>query len=173
MRRHLLNLLTALSLLLCVAVCALWARSYRTRDSLLFGHRPDRRHSVISMYGRLTFQRLDRARGGFASPPGYYAELAQRGYEHRGLRDRSVLGFAAYDSTAGTDTYRAFAVPHWAAALAALLPPACRAAGAARRRGRGLAGLCPDCGYDLRATPGRCPECGRAGGDGKMLNAEC
>ena len=27
-----------------------------------------------------------------------------------------------------------------------------------RRRLR--AGLCPECGYDLRATPGRCPECG-------------
>ena len=28
-----------------------------------------------------------------------------------------------------------------------------------RRRGR-----CPNCGYDLRASPGRCPECGAAAG---------
>ena len=34
MRRRLLNLLTALSLLLCVAVCVLWARSYWHRESL-------------------------------------------------------------------------------------------------------------------------------------------
>jgi hypothetical protein len=61
------------------------------------------------------------------------------------------------------DDFRAIriGVSHWLAAMVLLVPPMLwlsrfRQARRTRRRG-----LCPSCGYDLRATPGRCPECGR------------
>ena len=56
-------------------------------------------------------------------------------------------------------------VPHWSLVAAAALLPVGRAAGRLgvrlRRRLTFKRGHCPECGYDLRASPERCPECGR------------
>jgi hypothetical protein len=53
-------------------------------------------------------------------------------------------------------------VPYWLPALVTGLPPAVWLLRRGRQRKRAAGKLCPTCGYDLRATPGRCPECGTA-----------
>jgi hypothetical protein len=57
-------------------------------------------------------------------------------------------------------SYGLLAVPFWAISLLAAAPMLWPVIGVARRRRRVRRQLCPDCAYDLRATPDRCPECG-------------
>jgi hypothetical protein len=54
-------------------------------------------------------------------------------------------------------------VPHWLIVVLSAALPVRRAVTRRRQRvlsGRLRLGLCPTCGYDLRASPDRCPECG-------------
>ena len=70
-----------------------------------------------------------------------------------------VTGFPAEVSPlAGIGTWRRRAADSCAAT--AILPVVSIGRFAWRRRRTRHAGTCPECGYDLRATPGRCPECG-------------
>ncbi len=64
------------------------------------------------------------------------------------------------------------AVPYWALLLLAALAPALWVRSWLKVRRREVSGLCPRCGYDLRAAPEaigallpRCPECGAAEGE--------
>jgi len=56
--------------------------------------------------------------------------------------------------------YTAVTVPQWVFVLAAAIPTWRGGRRLYLRRRRARRGLCVDCGYDLRGTPGRCPECG-------------
>jgi hypothetical protein len=165
MKRRLLNLLTVLSLMLCVAVCVLWVRSHWTSD--LFHLRTRDRFFYASTYrGRLkagTWLRRDHDPSSLVSgyhpfPVWHYDPIWAK---RQSVPHPHLLGFHYWPAPGGSiASAREFAIP-------AALPLALGAAAPAawlqrrvRRRGRRRSGLCPACGYDLRATPGRCPECG-------------
>jgi hypothetical protein len=64
----------------------------------------------------------------------------------------------------GPAPYCGLVVPLWEFVVILAVMPVIRCISWRRRRisaRRHRAGLCPNCGYDLRATPDRCPECGR------------
>ena len=137
MLRRLFALLSALSLLLCVAVGVMWVRSYWASDT--WG--PIGRHWVSSNGG-----------------------LHLWGYTDPEERDWQFLGFESFLSRRSYSPMRRKTIPYWFPFLVTGLLPAAyaiRTLGFRRTRmNRQAGGLCPSCGYDLRATPGRCPECG-------------
>lgn len=53
-----------------------------------------------------------------------------------------------------------YSTPNWCIALAALVLPALWLRKWSQQRRLVSIGLCPQCGYDLRASKERCPECG-------------
>ena len=171
MKHRLLNFLTALSLLVCVALVVSWAPSFR-RSHWVSWVRQDAPGSgftackLMISYGGLEasvtrFPVHDRVMAQDFGPLGLHYERDQPW-----RRSENPLYFGAgrhvLRSTHG-GVIRWAVVPLWAPAALAAAPTAVRVASRARRRRRFRRrdrGLCPDCGYDLRATPERCPECG-------------
>jgi hypothetical protein len=164
MKRRLLNLLTALSLLLCVAVCVLWVRSYTRPEAMTYARPRSGEFEVkgvslsggIIGYSSMTSRRPAVPIGLHWFPTIYHAPDVSRIYPTFGLPRSAIL---AYGPRPGLVTGT---VPCWIPALLTAILPALWIARrrTRRRRNRAAHGLCPSCGYDLRATPGRCPECG-------------
>jgi hypothetical protein len=163
MRRHLLNLLSALPLLVFAGAGGLWVWSAGSRDVTAFVDLDlGARYLAVSALGG----HLEVAY--FPDPPAGYTGVGDYARWVVG-RDPFVLGAYAGvvvvpSSPRATGGYVAV-VPYWflmlgaGAALAALRG---RSWWRNRRRDAlAMRGRCLACGYDLRATPGRCPECGR------------
>ena len=193
MARRLLNLLTALSLVLFVAVAGLWARSYWATAAVQRGRGAEEggqtRYVTWSAYSAGGVMSLGRTEvrtevaaltdaqlAEFRSPPpdfrwSFAGEVQDlRAVPRRAHSLRRFLGVdvVSFRAPAGEGVLRYVDVvaPHWMIASASAVLPALWLVGARRRRRtreRLALGLCARCGYDLRATPGRCPECGITG----------
>ena len=181
MKRRLLNLLTALSLLLCLAMAALWARGYHAVDGVLVARESGAvehgaRHDLRAISGRGVVALMCEAESWDTRGMSRHrrpARLPRFAYFRMDPGNLTVVrstpwqraGFNYLDSTIGTaPTWsrrtRGVRVPHWLLLAACGLAPAVWTVRRLRAGGRAAAGLCRRCGYDLRATPGRCPECG-------------
>jgi hypothetical protein len=138
-------------MLLFLATIALWVRSYWKIEGL--------RDSKSTVSFRAPVQYSDDFRWIIDSAQGSISLTRGPGEE--------VFGHA----TALTDWFgfgylitseRIYSVwtPHWFLALLFAILPAFQLRAILRSRRRLRTGLCPRCGYDLRATSDRCPECG-------------
>ena len=182
MTRHLLNLLTALSLLLCAAVVVAWVLAQRAGGYLehMRVDLPEMRdRQAMIWFGRRSLALHGAATqwlGGYRVVLDSYVTIGRTGFNWKTLApldlpattsggttwDKIGLGLRRRVDTGPQPRRTSFTLvlPYWLLAGLSALPPATRAAAAVRRRRRYRPGLCPACGYDLRATPGRCPECG-------------
>jgi hypothetical protein len=173
MRRKLLTLAAAVSAVLCVGACVLWVRSCWRYDELVWTRRQRvgscGEHlslGVVSEAGQLDFHSqwyeenrllasdwpadgtVERRHGWSVMPAvrGRYHQLSRWGFSYGSIRRPDLVS-------------RSVLVPHW---FVVGLTGVAAAVGSrwSRHHGRPARGLCPACGYDLRATPDRCPECG-------------
>jgi hypothetical protein len=171
--RILWNVFAGVSLLLGAAAAGVWARSYYVCDSA-DGWVGTRVWLLMSNRGELAivrgYQRLPppdrgprdwqhRANPPFRSPfPSWQVFVKDWDWDRAGIR-------FARPKDVGDPAMAELVVPvAYPTALFALAPLAWSAAFVRRRRRRRRerAGCCEQCGYDLRASPGRCPECGAA-----------
>jgi hypothetical protein len=175
MSRRLLNLLTVLSLLMCVAAAAMWVRSYRVRDVWIAFSYPGTpftftARSVVSDRGAFSVWRCrsDNAMRVVPSDLETWSRLFGvywKGHHPFSHNDENWgfphFGFAwNRDMFSGVVERWEVSVPYWAVVLLFAFLPLQAVAARVRDRRRLRGGLCAACGYDLRATPDRCPECG-------------
>jgi hypothetical protein len=184
MKRRLLNLLTLLLLFLSGAVLVVWVRSYWKSDLVCFrrverqtdGSFLSSQRSLSSRAGVIYFGRhvWTVANVGADAGPGFRVRSfpAGAGSWDAGFNKGTVrwqcLKLAWVDETLAQGNWsraRFLTVPAWMTATLFAALPACQISRRLYTR-RSRQGLCPGCGYDLRATPDRCPECGAAAAEG-------
>jgi hypothetical protein len=167
--RRLFTFASVLSLVLCVGTCVLWVRSRHRvylcvlatdphsdfRRSIGFGSKPGTVclwcDTGAGIYWQANFNAVAWADDMFADPFVYASPNATKVRFH---------GFEFFSETGAEASSHWIALPHYLVAGAFATMPLLWIRRRFAHRRILHCGLCPTCGYDLRATPDRCPECG-------------
>jgi hypothetical protein len=170
MKRRLFKFAAAVSVVLCAATVALWVRSYYVYETLVWETQLNNGLLTVQGYsvrGRFvaSYSRRLVSRPKTRFPRWHHATFDSTYLTSVPTRgDGSpALRFITYrDGTPAWWWGWAVAVPDWLVVLILSVLPTLRMRAAVISGRRSRRGLCPSCGYDLRATPtgGRCPECG-------------
>jgi hypothetical protein len=162
------------SLALCLALSFLWVRSYRVYD--YWQRNRDVMVHVSSNWGDVT---VVRAKPPITNPEEWDHKFRysnpgpprlRRSPQAPGTKSLYFLAFDIHrlstrpprnpgEPRQGVDGV-AVLLHYWFLCALSAIAPSLWALNYLRRRARRRRGACPQCGYDLRASPDRCPECG-------------
>jgi hypothetical protein len=162
MKHRLFNILSAVSLLLALAVAGLWVRSYWRGDILLVRTARYSQFLTItdrgSLYGGVGTYQPGLDDWHLTSIPLDTNSAPVMGFDEWDDSSTDYLGFRYWKTTRGGGA--CLRVPLWFIVMMTLVLPSLWAIPRIRRWRRDLRGLCLVCGYDLRASKDECPECG-------------
>jgi hypothetical protein len=176
------SILVLAALIYC-ACAAAWYRSYSTTDLITWGGSGGRHYELVTIPGQVRFTQVtnwvedepfvwSHRRPQPPLSPVFGQQLMRSAWFAVGIGfDGGSRTIPAPQQPGNPYTGRttvayqivafAFALPTLLAGLIMLWPLFRIWKWRRLLRERRKAGLCPACGYDLRATPGRCPECGK------------
>jgi hypothetical protein len=165
-RRWLFTALSALSIMLFAITALLWVRSYWVNDSFSRYRTGGECYTVESCHGAVyvswTQDAVPLIHDSWTSTSEPSFEPWEGGW---GVTESRVLPLKVFtfDPSAIVRTsapVTCVIVSHWFLFLCFIVTPVSWLRSRLRMRRRKVLGLCPSCGYDVRATPERCPECG-------------
>jgi hypothetical protein len=166
MKFRLLNVMAAISLVLCVATISAWVLSTQRAD--VIGAEADHSFIAAQSQGSILFgtgcllddntslhHRIEARLPIWNFAWGYvYGDMGDFIWLHGGF------GFAReYYETINAQNW-CLVFPHWSMVILTAILPSILVYRLWRGKHKLIRGFCFACGYDLRATPDRCPECG-------------
>jgi hypothetical protein len=172
------NIATIASLILFALFAGCWIASQLRNDILLFSVDSGATYLLGQSHGELLFSNTlnhgdpDAADSG---PPSHFNHMQlAKNCDLAGIVWLFVIGdrlsddvgshgfgyIKQTDAIPGEQPGWAIFWPHWSTLLLTIFLPLLWLRQSWKQRRRFKRGQCPQCGYDLRATPDRCPECG-------------